>query len=155
MLKTTFLRPSNGQEEKGRNPGGSGHECADFGPVVQGQGFRVCGSVAAGEVGAAPLKETFGELRKVLTYPRFALDQEEIRAILEEEVLPFFEIVDPVEPIEGVCTDPDDDSFIACAVSGGAEFVVTGDAQLVGLKRYKTVRFVTPSEFLRKFASRD
>jgi uncharacterized protein len=105
----------------------------------------------------APLlsKETFGELRKVLTCPRFALDREEIRAILEEEVLPFFEIVDPVEPIERVCADPGDDPFIACAVSGGAEFVVTGDAQLVGLRRYKTVRFVTPSEFLRRFASRD
>ena len=103
----------------------------------------------------APLlsKETFGELRKVLTYAKFALDQEEIRAILEDAVLPFFEILDPVEPIEGVYADPDDDSFIACAVSGGAEFVVTGDAQLVGLRRYKTVRFVTPSEFLRRFAS--
>jgi len=102
----------------------------------------------------APLlsKETFGELRKVLTYPRFALDQEEIRAILEDAVLPFFEIVDPVEPIEGVCADPDDDPFIACAVSGGAEFVVTGDAQPVGLRGYKTVRFVTPSEFLKRLA---
>jgi putative PIN family toxin of toxin-antitoxin system len=98
-------------------------------------------------------KETFGELKKVLTYPKFALDQEEIGGILEDEVLPFFEIVDPVERIEGVCTDPDDDPFIACAVSGGAEFVVTGDAQRVGLRQYKTVRFVTPSEFLKRFAS--
>jgi uncharacterized protein len=98
-------------------------------------------------------KKTFEELKKVLTYPKFALDQEEIGAILEDEVLPFFEIVDPVEPIEGVSTDPDDDPFIACAVSGGAEFVVTGDAHLVGLKQYKTVRFVTPSEFLKRFAS--
>ena len=103
----------------------------------------------------APLlsKETFGELRKVLTYPKFVLDQEEIRAILEDEVLPFFEIVDPVESIEDVCGDPDDNPFIACAVSGGAEFVVTGDAQLVGLRHYKTVKFVTPSEFLKGFAS--
>ncbi len=107
------------------------------------------------EGGLAPLlsKETFVELRKVLTYPKFALDQEEIGAILEDAILPFFEIVDPVEPIEGVSTDPDDDPFIACAVSGGAEFVVTGDAHLVGLKRYKAVKVVTPSEFLRRFAS--
>ena len=103
----------------------------------------------------APLlsKETFGELKKVLTYPKFGLDQEEIGGILEDEVLPFFEIVDSVEPIKGVCPDPEDDPFIACAVSGGAEFVVTGDAQLVGLRRYKTVRFVTPSEFLKRFVS--
>lgn len=102
----------------------------------------------------APLlsKETFEELKKVLAYPKFALDQEEIGGILEDEVLPFFEIIDPVDPIEGVCADPDDDPFIACAVSGGAEFVVTGDAQLVGLRQYKTVRFVTPSESLKRFA---
>ena len=103
----------------------------------------------------APLlsKETFEELKKVLTYPKFSLDQEEIGGILEDEVLPFFEIVDPVEAIKGICPDPDDDPFIACAVSGGAEFVVSGDGQLVGLKQYKTVRFVTPSEFLKRFAS--
>ncbi len=117
---------------------------------------KLSGFVALWQEGRlAPLlsKETFGELRKVLTYPKFALDQEEIGAILEDAILPFFEIVDPVEPIEGVSTDPDDDPFIECAVSGRAEFVVTGDAQLVGLKRYKTVRFVTPSEFLERFAS--
>jgi putative PIN family toxin of toxin-antitoxin system len=103
----------------------------------------------------APLlsKETFEELKKVLAYPKFALDQEEIGGILEDEVLSFFEIVDPVDPMEDVCVDPDDDPFIACAVSGGAEFVVTGDAQLVGLKQYMAVRFVTPSEFLKRFAS--
>jgi uncharacterized protein len=95
-------------------------------------------------------KETFGELRKVLTYPKFALDQKEIGAILEDAILPFFEIVDSVEPIKGVCTDPDDDPYIACAVSGRAEFVVTGDAQLVGLKQYRTVKFITPSEFLKR-----
>lgn len=95
-------------------------------------------------------KETFGELRKVLTYPKFALDREEIGAILEDAILPFFEIVDSVEPIKGVCPDPDDDPFIACAASGGAEFVVTGDARLVGLGQYGTVRFITPSEFLKR-----
>ena len=117
---------------------------------------RVSGFVALWQRGnMTPLlsKETFWELKKVLTYPKFALDQEETGEILEDEVLPFFEIVDPVEGIEGVCTDPDDDPFIACAVSGGAEFVVTGDAQRVGLRQYKTVRFVTPSEFLKRFAS--
>ncbi len=100
-------------------------------------------------------KETFGELKTVLTYPKFGLDQEEIGGILEDEVLPFFEIVDPVEPIKGVCKDPDDDPFIACAVSGGAECVVSGDAQLIGLRQYRTVRFVTPFEFLKRFASRE
>jgi uncharacterized protein len=47
-------------------------------------------------------KETFWELRKVLTYPKFTLDREEIEGILEDEILPFFEIVDPVEAIRGV-----------------------------------------------------
>jgi uncharacterized protein len=114
---------------------------------------RVSGFVTLWQQGKlAPLlsKETFEELNKVLTYPKFSLDREEIRGIVEDEVLPFFEIV---EPIEGVCPDPDDDPFIACAVSGGAEFVVSGDGQLVGLKQYKRVRFVTPSEFLKRFAS--
>jgi putative PIN family toxin of toxin-antitoxin system len=45
--------------------------------------------------------------------------------------------------------DPDDDKFVSAAVEAGAEYVVTGDKDLLELKRYGEVLMVTPKAFLR------
>lgn len=50
--------------------------------------------------------------------------------------------------IRGVCRDPDDDVVIECAVVGGAEFVVTGDSDLLEVGVCESVRIVTPVQFL-------
>ena len=96
-------------------------------------------------------KDTFQELQTVLAYPKFALTQDEIRAILEGEILPFFEVVEAVEDVKGVCADPADDKFLACALSASADYLVSGDKALTELKQYKSVRIITPADFLKLF----
>ena len=47
-----------------------------------------------------------------------------------------------------VCSDPDDDKFLAAAVGGGAEYLVTGDVgDLLHLHKYKDVTIISPREF--------
>jgi len=94
-------------------------------------------------------RETFDELKAVLEYPNFSLSPEEVQTIIEDEILPYFEVVEIRENVRGVCRDPGDDKFIACAVSASADFLVSGDKDLTDLKRYKTVKIIRPSEFLR------
>jgi uncharacterized protein len=48
-----------------------------------------------------------------------------------------------------VCSDPDDDKFLATAVAGRANYLVTGDvADLLRLRSYKDVTIVSPREFV-------
>ena len=47
-----------------------------------------------------------------------------------------------------VCRDPDDDKFISCAIDGQCYYVVSGDKDLLTLKKYQYVKIVTVSEFL-------
>jgi len=93
-------------------------------------------------------RETFTELSEVLNYPKFALTAEEIQAIVEDEILPFFEVVDVKEEISGACRDPYDDQFLTAAINSGAEWIVTGDKDLLDLKTYRGVRIMPPQEFL-------
>jgi len=93
-------------------------------------------------------KETFNEFRKVLEYPKFRLTKGEIKTIVEE-VLPFFEIVETTVEVSGVCKDPDDDKFIACALAGAADFIVSGDKDLCDIGKYKSVKIVRASDLLR------
>ncbi len=96
-------------------------------------------------------KETFGEFKAVLEYPKFSLTTQEIQIIIQEEVLPYFETVEVSEQITGICRDPDDDKFLACAASASADFVVSGDRDLLDLGSYQSIRIISPSDFLKKF----
>lgn len=48
---------------------------------------------------------------------------------------------------EAVCRDRSDDDIIALAVSNEAPYIVTGDKDLLALKRYKTVTMLSPRDF--------
>ena len=96
-------------------------------------------------------KDTFQELRAVLEYSKFALSPDEIRSLLEQEILPFFEVIDVGEEVKGICNDPADDKFISCALSAFADYLVSGDKALIDLKQYKSVKIIKPSEFLKLF----
>ncbi|MCK9274574.1 MAG: putative toxin-antitoxin system toxin component, PIN family [Syntrophales bacterium] len=93
---------------------------------------------------------SFAEFRSVLTYPKFSLTPEEIESIIVDEVLPFCEVVEGVEEIHGVCRDPDDDKFLACAATVEADCIVTGDRDLLDLGTFKNVPIITVSEFVTK-----
>ncbi len=47
-----------------------------------------------------------------------------------------------------VVIDPDDNMFIACAVDGGAAYIVSGDPHLLDLQAYEGIRILTPAAFL-------
>ena len=70
----------------------------------------------------------------------------EIKAIVEEEVLIYSEVIEIRDKIKGVCRDADDDKFIACALSASADFIVSGDKDLLDIGRYKSVKIISASE---------
>ena len=45
--------------------------------------------------------------------------------------------------------DPADDKFLAAAIEAETRFVVTGDRDLLDLRRYRNVRMITPAQVLR------
>lgn len=60
-------------------------------------------------------------------------------------------IADPVEgklPVSAVASDPDDDTYVAAALEGRADFIVSGDDHLLALGEYEGVRIVSPRSFL-------
>ncbi len=97
-------------------------------------------------------RATFQEFKIVLACPKFALSNEEIEAILEEEVFPFFEVVDMKEEVRGVCRDADDDKFLSCAISASAECIVSGDKGLLDLRQFRSIKILNPSDFINRFA---
>ena len=91
------------------------------------------------------------EYARVLAYPRIATrlkltgeSAEELVGALRQ----FSTLVEPDESLQVVAEDPDDDKLLACALAGGAEYVVSGDEHLLGLGEYLWIQVLAPAAFL-------
>jgi putative PIN family toxin of toxin-antitoxin system len=51
---------------------------------------------------------------------------------------------------EGVCADPDDDKFLACALASESDIIVSGDRHLLKVNGYQNIEVLNPREFLAK-----
>ena len=88
------------------------------------------------------------ELGRVLVRSRFDRyvsleDREELFDGLTRDS-EFVEITESVQ----VCRDPKDDRILELAVSGGAAYIVTGDADLLVLNPFRGIEILRPADFL-------
>ncbi len=51
-----------------------------------------------------------------------------------------------------ISSDPDDDKFINCALSGRALYIVSGDSDLLEIKEVEGIKIITARDFLDKMS---
>lgn len=56
-----------------------------------------------------------------------------------------------IERTAKLCRDPHDDKFLDCALNGGADYIVSGDKDLLSLKRIEPVFIFDPKGILSAF----
>jgi putative PIN family toxin of toxin-antitoxin system len=77
---------------------------------------------------------------------KFSASKEQIKtaAKLISEVA---QLVTPTSLVSGVCRDPDDDQILSCALSAKADYLVTGDIDLLELKEFRGIKILNPGAF--------
>ncbi|MFQ5802397.1 MAG: putative toxin-antitoxin system toxin component, PIN family [Candidatus Methylomirabilales bacterium] len=95
-------------------------------------------------------KAILQEYLRALAYPKFRLTDQEIKELIEGELLPFVEVVRVRRHLAVVRRDPEDNKFLECAVAGRAEHLVTGDQDLLELVSYRGITILTVGEFLKR-----
>ena len=91
------------------------------------------------------------EFQSVLIRPDkpFRLSQAEA-ALIADDVLTYASLVVSTRVVT-VCRDPDDNHVLACALAGHAEYLVTGDPDLLVLEEYEGIAIVKVRDFLKTF----
>jgi hypothetical protein len=116
---------------------------------------RVIQLVHAGQVTLLASPAIMDEVRRVLSYPKLKkLHRRSPQEI--ERFLGKLEKIALVTPgslaVSAVKDDPSDDIYLACAVEGNADFIVSGDHHLTDLRVFHGIRIVNPAAFLKAIA---
>ena len=95
------------------------------------------------------------EIIRVLRYPRLRrlirLTPADLDGLIESLLLDA-ELTPGRLAVHMITRDPSDNMFLACAVEGRADYIVSGDQDLLTLESYEEIPIVTAAEFLRILA---
>jgi len=121
-------------------------------PARRHDALRRCVERVRADRGLLGSEATLAELRAVLVRPTFeryspaAARERFLDAIAAEMTL-----VAPA-PIGRLCRDPEDDMFLAAALAGDADWLVTVDRQLLSVRRIGRTPIRRPERFLEAVA---
>jgi len=87
------------------------------------------------------LDEVLGSLQQKIKLPSGAVDS--IGELLREHA----EMLNPIPIAPGVCRDPDDIKVLGLAVASKADYIVTGDKDLLVLKKFEDIPILSPRSF--------
>jgi uncharacterized protein len=107
---------------------------------------RVVEMAKAGVFQAVTSPDLLRELRRALR-EKLGVPESRCEAV-EKDILRYAGVVLPEENLGVPVRDPGDIRVIACAVAAHADFIVTGDRDLLVLREVRGARIVTPREFL-------
>jgi uncharacterized protein len=110
--------------------------------------------VLAGKIKLVISPQIIQEIQRVLKYPGIIklmkqrqLESEELEKALWR-ILRVAHLTAGAVTVQGVAADPSDDIFLACALEGQAEFIVSGDQHLTELKTYQGISIIPPAVFM-------
>ena len=104
-----------------------------------------------GQIQLISSNELLAELLDVFARPKFLSRLQLIGNTPEGLVAGYQTLIELVEAAtipSRIAEDPDDDAVLACAVSGKANYIVSGDDDLLRVVMYEQIPIVTVSQFL-------
>jgi len=112
----------------------------------RGKPFECVEQARAGKIQAVTCVELMEELGGKLESKLGFSSEQSAETIARH--LRFFRMVRIPRVLNAVPRDPDDNAVLECAIEGKAAFIVSGDKDLLELKKFRGIEIVHASEFL-------
>jgi len=87
------------------------------------------------------------EIGDVITRSKFKVHRE-LQVISVAELIELSKLVHPTKKVNIVENDLDDNMIIECAIEGNAEFIITGDSDLLKIGSYEGIKIIDTNAFL-------
>lgn len=92
--------------------------------------------------------QILGELQDIFNRPKF--DKYSSKQVRNEFLNDFLTVVENVEIVQKItiCRDRKDDKFLELAVNGNANYIITGDQDLLVLHPFQNIAIISVSDYL-------
>jgi uncharacterized protein len=110
--------------------------------------------ILSGKIKLVISPQIIQEIQRVIQYPgivKLMKKRQITREELEDAILKIIRvatITSGAVNVQGVCADPDDDMFLAGALEGQADYIISGDHHLIDLKIYQGIKIIPPAAFI-------
>lgn len=116
----------------------------------RGNPFHCVERARVGEIQTVTCAELVDELAEKLAL-RLHFSHEQVAETLAD-YLGFMRVVQIPRVLNAVARDPEDNMVLECAIEGQAQYVVSGDNDLLVLKEFRGIQIVRASDFVKVVA---
>ena len=117
----------------------------------RGNPFQCVERARAGEFRIFTCPELMEELAEKLG-SRLYFSADQVAETLAD-YLGFLQVIRIPRTLTAVCRDPGDNIVLECALESHAQYIISGDKDLLELKEFRGIRIVRAAEFLRLIAT--
>jgi putative PIN family toxin of toxin-antitoxin system len=119
-----------------------------------GNEAKILQLAATGDIEVFISPDILAEFLEVLSRPKFRLAEGEVSTVFSF-LLAVTKLTIPLRGVRTQLRDPDDLKLLACAVEAKATHVVTGDKDLLTIRKSNRATILTPSKFIRHLKTID
>ena len=117
------------------------------GIFFKGPPYQILKAWRDGRIHLLMSEEIYEEYKRVgehlaIKFPKIDLEPFLVLLSINTEFVAATKLAKPV------CEDPDDDKFIACALAGKGNIIVSGDKHLLRVSGYKGIKVLRPRKFV-------
>jgi len=120
------------------------------GVLWRGVPFSLLKWVENGKLIVFSSRDILSEVYRVLHYPKFQQyikNNDTSPGELFEKLASLCSVIQVNQEVYHVCSDPDDEKFLSCALAANAKVLISGDNHLLELKEYQSIHIRTAREF--------
>jgi putative PIN family toxin of toxin-antitoxin system len=120
--------------------------------VFGGKPLTILEMAQAGEIELAISEPIINETLRIIR-DKFYRSREQVTE-MDGHLRAISHVVTPVERIDAVPDDEDDNKILECAIAAGSDVIVSGDAHLLRLNTFRNIKIRRPADFLAAFQAR-
>jgi len=112
-----------------------------------GNESKIVGLAEEGKIKLLTSVALLEELKKVLMYTRFDLDEKVVDDNVKY-ILTISKIISPKVRLGVIREDPVDNRVLECALEGKARYIISGDKHLLRLREFRGIKIMRTKAFL-------
>ena len=116
--------------------------------IAKGNEYLLLKEAKLGRIRLVLSLQIINELKGVLSRPKFGFSNEQVESVVKH-IISISEIIVATSIVYVVKEDPSDNKIIEATIDGEADYIVSGDRDLLRLQKFKNIKIVSSATLLR------